>query len=233
MSRRPRNTNTTMLESQALHAGLHPYPACCLRRQLSKHEGTEVWEAENENGPLAIKFSPCSGDQPIQRELEFLLDFSRVSHPHLISIQLVWCYRNYIVVGMELAFGSILDLLKVSQNKFGARQVCGYLSQAAEALDFLNTCKNLISGQRVTLRHGNIKPANLLLIGDKVKLTDLKQPSQTTSDGSGQRLADTLRYAAPEVFQSRLSHRADQYALAVTYCHLRGGRLSPGRRCAG
>jgi serine/threonine protein kinase len=35
----------------------------------------------------------------------------------------------------------------------------------------------------------------------------------------------TIDYAAPEVFHGWLSDRTDQYALAVTYCHLRSGRL--------
>src|SRR5262249_53037979 len=37
--------------------------------------------------------------------------------------------------------------------------------------------------------------------------------------------AGTPDYAAPEVFQGKLSDRTDQYALAVCYCVLRGGRL--------
>jgi serine/threonine protein kinase len=39
------------------------------------------------------------------------------------------------------------------------------------------------------------------------------------------RRAGTLDYTAPEVFQGRLSNWTDQYALAITYCMLRGGRL--------
>ena len=35
----------------------------------------------------------------------------------------------------------------------------------------------------------------------------------------------TLCYTAPEVFQGWLSDRTDQYALAVSYCELRSGRL--------
>src|SRR5262249_1253232 len=35
----------------------------------------------------------------------------------------------------------------------------------------------------------------------------------------------TLDYCAPEIFQGRLSNQTDQYALAVSYCLLRGGRL--------
>src|SRR5260370_32221875 len=35
----------------------------------------------------------------------------------------------------------------------------------------------------------------------------------------------TLPYAAPEYFGGQTSQQSDQYALAVTYCQLRGGRL--------
>jgi serine/threonine protein kinase, bacterial len=37
--------------------------------------------------------------------------------------------------------------------------------------------------------------------------------------------AGTLDFAAPEVYRGKLSDRTDQYALAVSYCLLRGGRL--------
>jgi serine/threonine protein kinase len=39
------------------------------------------------------------------------------------------------------------------------------------------------------------------------------------------RKAGTLHYAAPEVFQGRLSDWTDQYALGVTYIHLRTCQL--------
>ena len=35
----------------------------------------------------------------------------------------------------------------------------------------------------------------------------------------------TSSYAAPELSRGRMSARSDQYALAVSYCLLRGGRL--------
>jgi serine/threonine protein kinase len=39
------------------------------------------------------------------------------------------------------------------------------------------------------------------------------------------RRVGTPDYAAPEIFRGLLSNRVDQYALAVSYCQLRGGRL--------
>ncbi len=34
-----------------------------------------------------------------------------------------------------------------------------------------------------------------------------------------------MAYAAPEVFRGQRSRWTDQYALAVSYCEVRGGRL--------
>ena len=34
----------------------------------------------------------------------------------------------------------------------------------------------------------------------------------------------TPTYAAPEFFEGKTSGQSDQYSLAVTYCHMRGGR---------
>jgi serine/threonine protein kinase len=58
-----------------------------------------------------------------------------------------------------------------------------------------------------------------------VKLSDFGLASKLTSPWKLHRRAGTLDFAAPEVFQGQLTERTDQYALAVSYCRLRGGRL--------
>lgn len=64
-----------------------------------------------------------------------------------------------------------------------------------------------------------------MLCGDTVKLCDFGLASPTTSALRSHRRAGTLDFTAPEVFQGRLSNWTDQYALAVSYCQLRGGKL--------
>src|SRR5205823_2364131 len=133
------------------------------------------------------------------------------------------------VIAMELADGSLLDLLDVYRADYGSciypQHLCAYLTQAAEALDFLNTRQHHLNGQRVAVRHCDVKPSNLLVLNGLVKLADFSLAAQTTSPMGYHRRVGTLNYTAPERLQGWLSDRSDQYALAVSYCELRGGRL--------
>jgi serine/threonine protein kinase len=130
---------------------------------------------------------------------------------------------------MELAEGSLLDLLEAYYSEFhtpiAPDQVCRYLAQVGDTLDFLNARQHSVDGRRVSFQHCDIKPSNLLLFGETVKVSDFGLASPTSSMLKFHRRAGTLDYAAPEVFQGRLSDWTDQYSLAVTYCMLRGGRL--------
>src|SRR5262249_37006428 len=141
----------------------------------------------------------------------------------------IWCSAGYIVIAMELAEGNLLDLLDVYYAEFDTpiipEHLCQYLMQAASALDFLNTRQHQLNGRRVAVRHCDVKPSNLLVLGKQIKLADFSLSVQTTSPMWYHRKLGTLDYAAPEVFQGWLSDRTDQYALAVSYVQLRTGHL--------
>ena len=216
------------VSSGTIGPDLHPGYRLC--RLLGRGGFGEVWAAEGAGAAqVALKFLRCADDLGAVQEIRSIQMVRALSHPNLIRIDRVWSSRGFLIVAMELADGSLLDLLRVCQAELGKAippgQLCPMLSQAAAAVDFLNDRQHLHQGQRVGIQHCDVTAKNLLLFGKTVKLSDFSLTSPLTGGEKPHRRAGTPDYAAPEVFRGRLSERTDQYALAVTYCVLRGGRL--------
>lgn len=217
------------MDRASLEIGLEPFPGYCLRRFLGSGGFGEVWEASSpDDRRVALKFLPGDHAARASQETRSVQLVSGLRHDNLIGIDRIWCFGGYLVVSMELADGSLQDLYGAYQGCLGTPIVPEHLwlllGQAAEALDFLNSRQHRVAGQRVAIQHCDVKPSNLLLFGHRLKLSDFSLASLTTATMKSHRRAGTLAYTAPEVFQGRLSERTDQYALAVTYCEMRGGR---------
>jgi serine/threonine protein kinase len=75
----------------------------------------------------------------------------------------------------------------------------------------------------VGFQHGDVKPNNILLIGETAKLTDHGLATPTNGPVTPCPRQGTREYAAPEVFQGYYSDSSDQFSLAVTYHVLRTG----------
>jgi serine/threonine-protein kinase len=209
---------------------MEPFPGYTLGRFLGRGSWGEVWQATRDNRqPVALKFLTCESTQAAAKEIRALQAIRLLRHPNLIRIDQVWCHLGYVIISMELAEGSLLDLYDIYQAEFGlpivAEHVCHYLAHVASALDFLNARQHNVGGNRVAIRHCDVKPSNILLFGETAKLADFSVSTQSTSPLWYHQRVGTLDFIAPEVFQGRLSDRTDQYALAVSYCQLRGGRL--------
>lgn len=219
-----------MAQASSLLIGKEVFPGYRLRQLRGRGGFGSVWEAETDDGEvIALKFLPCRDSRSAPQEIRSIQVVQRLCHPHLIPVYQVWSHRGYVVITMPLADGSLLDLLEAYQTEFGTAlapvDICNYLTQAARVLDFLNARQHTIDGQRVGIQHCDVKPTNLLLFGETVKLCDFGLSSLTSSALKAHQRAGTCDYAAPEIFQGRLSDWSDQYALAVTYCQLRGGRF--------
>jgi serine/threonine protein kinase len=208
---------------------MEPIPGYILRRFLGRGGFGEVWEADSpRSGRIALKFMVVGESMAVSREVRAMQMISQLGHPNLIRIDQTWCIANCLAVAMELAEGSLADLYEASHETGIAikpTELCGYLNQAAKALDFLNARQHIVNGQRIGIQHCDIKPSNLLLCGETIKLCDFGLASITTSQLREHRKGGTRLFMAPEVYQGRLSDRTDQYSLAVTYCLLRGGRV--------
>lgn len=209
--------------------GAEPYPGHRLREFLGAGAFGEVWTADVAGGkPVALKFMVCDSHGSTQ-ELRTLQKVRQVQHGNLIKLDRVWCWSRHLVVSMELAEGGLDDLQHIYRTEFNSAMphalVCLYLGQIATALDFLNARQHRVDGQVMAVRHGDVKPSNMLVFGRTAKLTDFGLSVLTTTSSQPHPRSGTPTYAAPEVFQGRINDRTDQYALAVSYCELRSGRL--------
>lgn len=220
----------SVTRAKNLAKGVEPLPGYRLCQFLGRGGWGEVWKATRPDaGFAALKFLPCDSPTAASQEIRALQAVRQLKHPNLIRIDQIWSMANYVVIAMELADGSLAELLDVYLSELDqplpADHVCFFLAQAAAALDFLNTRQHMLGGQRVAVRHCDVKPSNLLVKDKQLKLADFSLSVQATSNMWYHRRIGTLNYTAPEIFQGLLSDRTDQFSLAVTYCQLRGGRL--------
>jgi serine/threonine-protein kinase len=219
-------------------AGGEPVPGFRLISLLGAGGSGEVWKAAGPGGFLvALKLIPLGDEEGAVgirpagpgegRSLELL---RAVRHVNLLPLFGVWRRESSLVVGMELAERTLLDRCDeaVCQGQAGIpfAELIDYMQQAAQGIDFLNAPRHALAGQEgVGILHCDIKPQNLLLIGGTVKLGDFGLAQLLDGQPPAPTGGLTPAYAAPEFFQGRLSPRSDQYALALTYSRLRGGRL--------
>ncbi len=209
-------------------AGSEPIPGYKLVRQRGHGGFATVWEASSPTGEaVALKFMSTSNTSSTARELRSLQAIQQLDHPNLLKIRQVWSLPGVIVIGMDLADASMLDLLELYAEEFGKllepEKLCLYLYQVAEALDFLNAKRHKIDGRVCGLQHGDIKPNNILLVGDSAKLADYGLATPTIGAVTPCPRQGTVEYCAPEVFAGYQSERSDQFSFAVTYYMLRTG----------
>lgn len=211
-----------------LQAGSEPTPGYRLRRMRGRGGFAEVWEASSPDGvPVALKFMASANAGSTSREVRAIQSFLSLQHPNLVKTNAVWSVPGYIVINMELAEATLLDLMFVYHNELGQHidlpLLCLYLWQVAGALDFLNARQHVVDGRKVGFQHGDVKPNNILLLGDTAKLTDHGLATPTNGPNTPCPRQGTREYAAPEVFAGYYSDTSDQFSLAVTYHVLRTG----------
>jgi serine/threonine protein kinase len=219
-----------------LEAGLQPIPGYCLVGPLGTGAFGEVWEASREDGQrTALKFLDCRTRSAamIAGEVRMLRGLSGLRHPHFIPLLGVHASSKYLVLEMERADGNLADLRDAYLEQTGGNippdHALDLLDQAADALDFLAGIKSPSLSAR-GLHHCDIKPSNLLIIGETLKVADFGLCSGSGWHTHTGGWKGTLPYAAPELFNGSASPGTDQYALAVTFCEMvMGDRPFPKR----
>jgi hypothetical protein len=204
-----------------------PIPGYRLIEPLGNGGFGEVWKCEAPGGLFkGIKFvygnlnSLDVDGVRAEQELRALQRIKEVRHPFVLSLDRIEIVGGELVIVMELADKSLHDLyeecLVAGLIGIPRDDLLRYLRDAAEALDHMNEKHNL--------QHLDIKPRNLFLISDRVKVADfglVKHLERAT--GSGILGGVTPLYAAPETFGGRITDRSDQYSLAIVYQELLTG----------
>ena len=211
-----------------LYTGLEAIPGYTLKRKLGEGGFGAVWSATSPSGePVALKFIDCKGKpgSAIASEIRMMRSLKDVRHPNFIRLHSICASPPYIVIIMEQAEGSLQDLHAIYRQEAGTNVPPDYLlellDQAAAALDYLAGVRLPgLSWGDGCVQHCDVKPSNLLLIGDTLKVADFGLCCTAKRDSGAQGFRGTPPYAAPELYEGRATNRTDQYGLAVTFCEL-------------
>jgi hypothetical protein len=202
-------------------ADAEPIPGYRLIEPLGSGGFGEVWKCEAPGGlNKAIKFVYGNLNSldvdcvRAEQEWKSLQRIREVRHPFVCSVERIDNVDGELVIVMELAERTLHELCKECQGAgmtgIAPGDLMRYMRDAAEALDYMN--------ERHNLQHLDIKPRNLFLIGDRLKVADFGLVKHLErQSGSGLLGGVTPLYASPETFTGKISPHSDQYSLAIVY----------------
>src|SRR5437870_3076689 len=186
-----------------------PLPGYRLIEPLGSGGFGEVWKCEAPGGLFkAIKFVygnlnalDVEGARA-EQELKALQAIKEVRHPFVLSLERIEIAEGELVIVMELADMSLHDLFVECQSAgmvgIPRDALLRYVRDSAEALDHMNEKHNL--------QHLDIKPRNLFLVSDRVKVADFGLVNSLGRQQAGGALGGvTPLYASPETFQGKIS----------------------------
>lgn len=205
-----------------------PIPGYRLIEPLGSGGFGEVWKCEAPGGLFkAIKFvygnlnSMDAEGVRAEQELQALQKIKEVRHPFVLSLDRIENVRGELIIIMELADKSLHDCFVECQaaGLIGVPRdaLLRYIRDAAEALDHMIEKHNLL--------HLDIKPRNLFVVSDRVKVADFGLVKQLEREGTSSILGGvTPLYAPPETFSNKITPFSDQYSLAIVYQELLTGQ---------
>jgi len=203
------------IESQA-----EPLPGYRLIERLGGGGFGEVWKCEAPGGlHKAIKFvfgdlqASDEDGARAEQELKALSRVKTVHHPYILSLERYDIIDGQLIIVMELADRTLWDRFRECKEKglpgIPREELLGYMAETAEALDLMNSLYQL--------QHLDIKPQNLFLVHNHVKVADFGLVKDLEGMMASVTGGVTPVYAAPETFDGWVSRFSDQYSLAIVY----------------
>ncbi len=204
-----------------------PIPGYRLIEPLGSGGFGEVWKCEAPGGlykALKIVYGNLNSLDVdcvrAEQEMKSLNRIREVRHPFVCSLDRIEVVEGELCIVMELAERTLHDVFVECQaaGMIGIPRdnlLC-FLRDAAEALDYMNEKHNL--------QHLDVKPRNLFVIGERVKVADFGLVKHLERQSASGLLGGvTPLYAAPETFIGKISNHSDQYSLAIVYQELLTG----------
>lgn len=213
---------------------LEPIPGYKLIEPLGQGGFGEVWKCVAPGGlHKAMKFvfgnlnvNDCNRAQA-QQEFNALQRVKLINHPYVLSMDRIEVIDGELVIVMELADKSLFEVLAEHRQQgnpgIPREELLEYLCEASEALDLMNL--------KYGLQHLDIKPGNLFLVANHVKVADFGLVNDLAGKGpssaavTAQLAGITPLYASPEAFMGRISRYSDQYSLAIVFQELLTGAV--------
>src|SRR5579859_5530713 len=204
-----------------------PIPGYRLVERLGGGGFGEVWKAEAPGGlQKAIKFvfgdlgSTDDDGHRAEQELKALSRVKTVRHPYILSLERYDILDGQLMIVMELADRNLWDRFKECRARglpgIPRDELLGYMEESAEALDLMN--------DHYQLQHLDIKPQNLFLVFQHVKVADFGLVKDLEGMQASVTGGVTPVYAAPETFDGWVSRFCDQYSLGIVYQELLTGQ---------
>ena len=174
----------------------------------------EVWKAEERVAGQTITFVAIKllSGQVDLREMQLL---AHLSHNHILKYMGTVENNGKIYLVTELADSDAGSLIQEGRG-VPEEKVEWIIRHSADALRYLH-------GMNVV--HRDIKPGNIMLVGDVAKLGDVgisKVLAASIGSHSGKM---TFGYAAPEMFKGTVGYKSDVYSLGITAYQLLTGKL--------
>ncbi len=210
-----------------IESAAEPIPGYRLIERLGGGGFGEVWKCEAPGGlHKAVKFvfgdlkSAGDNGHRAEQELKALSRVKTVRHPFILSLERFDVIDGQLIIIMELADRNLWDRFKECRARglpgIPRDELLGYMDETAEALDLMNT--------QYQLQHLDIKPQNLFLVHQHVKVADFGLVKDLEGMQASVTGGVTPVYAAPETFDGWVSRFCDQYSLAIVYQELLTGQ---------
>jgi formylglycine-generating enzyme required for sulfatase activity/predicted Ser/Thr protein kinase len=170
--------------------------------------------------PVAVKvLAPALTSDPkrVQQFLREAKALGKLEHPNIVTIYTAGKEDETLFIVMQLVEGESVDKLVRREGALAIERACDIVTQAA---------KGLYEAHEKGIVHRDVKPENLLLAGETIKVVDFglaRMEGDAFRFASG-RIVGTPHFMSPEQIDGReVDARTDIYALGATFYYLLTG----------